>query len=105
MPAKERGAVSGYGRWDSSLIDMTASMVDSFAAINAHWMTMAQASLRHNLHAADELRQCQSPGEVVETQMKLAQKAYEDYVEETKKFSEIVAKMQTDAISYLSTDR
>ncbi len=62
----------------------------------------AQISMRNNLTAAEELRQCQSPQDAVELQMKLARQAYDDYMDEAKKLSDLVVKVSSEAFGYMN---
>jgi hypothetical protein len=83
---------------DRDLIQFSAKVVDGWNQVNTRLMSLAQTSLRNNLAAADELRHCQSPKDVVDAQMKLARQAYDDYVDEAKKLSELVMKISTESL-------
>jgi hypothetical protein len=89
-------AMSLGGREASQL---AAQWVDNWNQINGQLVALAQSSLRNSLSAAEQLRQCQSPTELVDTQIKLARQAYDDYLDEARRLGELVVKLSSDAIS------
>ncbi|MDA8230494.1 MAG: phasin family protein [Magnetospirillum sp.] len=86
---------------DRDLMVMTAQMMDGLAQVNSRLISLAQTSWRHTQTAAEELRQCQSPRDIMDVQMKVARLAVDDYMDEARKLGELVAKMSSDAMSYL----
>ncbi|HLO74896.1 MAG TPA: phasin family protein, partial [Magnetospirillum sp.] len=50
-------------------------------------------------NAAEQLRQCQSPADLVDIQMKLARQAYDNYLDESRSLSELVVKLSSDALA------
>jgi phasin family protein len=87
---------------ERDLMQMTARMMEGWTQVNSQIISFAQSSMRHNLSAAEELRQCQSPQDAVELQLKLARQAYDDYMDEAKKLSELVVKVSGEAFGYLN---
>jgi len=79
--------------------ELTAKWVDNWSQINSRLVSLAQASFRNSVSAAEQLRQCQSPSDVVDIQMKLARQAYDDYVDEARALSELVVKLSSEALS------
>jgi|AGTN01.3.fsa_nt_gi Phasin protein. len=77
---------------------ITARWVENWGRINDQLVAMAQSSLRNSAAAVEELRQCQSPAEVVDTQIRLARAAYEDYLDEARQLSDLMAKLSSEAI-------
>lgn len=101
-------AAATEGKGNSSerdLMQMTARMMDGWTQVNSQIISYAQSSLRHNLNAAEELRQCQSPQDAMELQLKLARQAYDDYMDETKKLSDLVVKVSGEAFGYLNVPK
>lgn len=89
-------ALSVAGR---DMSHLTTLWVENWSQINGRLMSFAQASLRNSISAAEQLRQCQSPTDLVETQMKLAQQAYGEYLDESRSLSELVIKLSSDALA------
>jgi hypothetical protein len=90
---------------ERDLMQMTARMMDGWTQLNTRIMSYAQISMRNNLTAAEELRQCQSPQDAVELQMKLARQAYDDYMDEAKKLSDLVVKVSSEALGYMNVPK
>lgn len=90
---------------DRDFVQMTARMLDGWTQVNSRLISLAQASLKSNLAAAEEMRQCQSPGEVLDAQMKLVRDACDQYMDEARKIGEIVTKMSTEALGCMSPPR
>lgn len=80
------------------MAQLTARWVESWGQINSHLVAMAQSSLRNSAAAAEELRQCQSPSDMVDTQIRIARQAYDDYLDEARQLSELVVKLSSEAI-------
>lgn len=83
------------------LIRLTTNVVNTWSQVNNHLISFAQASLQSNLSAAEELRQVQSPKELVEVQLRIARKAYDEYLDEAAKLGEIVQKLSNDTMEAL----
>jgi len=90
---------------DRDFMQMSARMMDCWTQVNGRLVSLAQESLKSNLAAADEMRQCQSPGEMLEMQMKLVRDACDQYMAEARKIGEIVTKMSTDAMGSMGLPR
>lgn len=90
---------------DNDFVGMTARMMDGWTQVNGRLISLAQASLRNNLAAAEQLRQCQSPSDVLDTQMKLAREAMDQYMDEAKTIGEILSKISTDAMGCMGPQR
>lgn len=86
-------------------IRLTSNVVATWSQVNSRLMSFAQASLQNNFAAAEELRQIQSPKELVEAQMRLARKAYDDYLDEAAKIGQIVQKMSAEAMELLNVQK
>ncbi|MBW7850964.1 MAG: phasin family protein [Rhodospirillales bacterium] len=84
------------------LMKMTTTLMNGWTELNTHLLSFAQTSIRNNLDAAQELRNCQSPQEVLDTQMRVARKTYEDYLEEARNIGNLMARMSNDAVQWLS---
>lgn len=80
------------------MADMTAQWMNNWSQINTRLMSMAQLPLRNSVSAADQLRQCQSPTDLMDIQLKLARQAYDEYVGEARQLSELVTKLSSDAL-------
>lgn len=90
---------------DHDIVGMTARMMDGWTQVNGRLISLAQVSLRNNLAAAEQLRQCQSPSDVLDTQMKLAREAMDQYMDEAKTIGEILSKISTDAMACMGPQR
>ncbi|MGE5503088.1 MAG: phasin family protein [Actinomycetota bacterium] len=86
---------------ERDIMQMTARMVDGWTQVNSRLMSIAQTSMRHNLDAAEELRQCQSPKDFMDMQFRLARQAYDDYMDEARKLSELVVKVSSEALGHV----
>lgn len=100
--AEELAAKLPGGR---DVAQFAAQWVDNWSQINSRLVSLAQASLRNSMSAAEQLRQCQSPTEVVDVQIKLARQAYDEYLDETRKLSELVVKLSSEAIGSVAQPR
>lgn len=78
---------------------MTALWVENWSQINTRLVSFAQAGLRNSVDAAEQLRQCQSPADLMDIQIKLARQAYDDYLDEARTLSELVVKLSSEALS------
>jgi phasin family protein len=87
------------------LLKFTGSVVSTLSEVNSSLISFAQASLQNHIAAADELRQVQNPKDLVDVQIRIARRAYDDYVEEATKISEIVQRLSTDALAALNPPR
>jgi hypothetical protein len=90
---------------DREFMAMTTQMMDGLAQVNGRLVSLAQASWRNTQVAADELRQCQSPKDVIEVQMKVARQTVDEYMDEARKLGDLVMKMSNDAMGYLHLPR
>lgn len=78
--------------------NLTAQWLSNWGQINDRLMSLAQVSLRNSVNAAEQLRQCQSPTDMVDIQMKLARQVYDEYLDETRQLSDLVVKLSTDSL-------
>lgn len=90
---------------DRDIMQVTTQMMDGWTQVNSRLISLAQASMRNNLAAADELRQCQSPKDMMDCQMKLARQAYDDYIDEARQISELMTKLSTEAFGMAAPQR
>lgn len=93
------------GKAQRDLMQMTARMMDGWSQVNTRLISLAQISMRQNLSAAEELRQCQSPTDVMDCQIKLARQAYDGYMDEARQIGELVTKMSSDVIGCIGLPR
>lgn len=89
-------AASDAGR---DITQLTARWVENWNQINGRLVSFAQTGLRNSINAAEQLRQCQSPADLVDIQIKLARQTYDDYLDEARSLSELVVKMSSDALA------
>ncbi|MBC7907496.1 MAG: phasin family protein [Rhodospirillaceae bacterium] len=82
--------------------ELTAQWVSNWSQFNSRLVSLAQAPLRNSVTVADQLRQCQSPTDVVDIQIKCARQAYDDYMDEARQLSELVVKLSSDALGSLA---
>ena len=87
------------------LVQITSNMVSTWSEVNSSLMSFAQASIQNNLAAAEELRQVQNPKDLLDTQMRIARRAYDDYLEEATKIGQIVQKLSAGAIDALNPQK
>lgn len=80
------------------MAQITARWVENWGQINTHLVAMAQSSLRNSAAAAEELRQCQSPSDMVDAQIRIARQTYDDYLDEARQLSELVVKLTAEVI-------
>ncbi|MEW5726859.1 MAG: phasin family protein [Pseudomonadota bacterium] len=90
---------------ERDLMQMTARMMDGWSQVQGRLMTLAQASVRNNLSAAEELRQCQSANDLMDCQMRLARQNYDEAVDGARQIGDIMVRMSTDAMGYLGLPR
>lgn len=90
---------------DRDFMQMTARMMDGWTQVNSRLISLAQSSIRNNLEAAEEMRQCQSPKEMVDCQIRLARQNYDDAMDSARQIGEMMTKMSTDAMGYLGMPR
>lgn len=86
------------------LARMTAAMVNGWTELNGHLLSLAQTSLRNNLEAAEELRQCHSPQDLMDAQLRLARKNYEYYLDGARQIGSLMAQVSSDAVQCLTPD-
>ena len=84
---------------------MTATMVNGWTEMNNHLLSFAQMSLRNNLNAAQELRDCHTPQDFVEAQFRLARRNYECYLDEAQQIGTLMAQLSSEAVQCLTPDR
>ena len=84
---------------------MTAQLMDGWTQVNNRLMSLAQAPWRHTQAVAEEMRQCQSPKDMIDAQMRLTRVAVDDYMDEAKKLGDLVVKMSGEAMGLLRLPR
>lgn len=77
---------------------LAAQWMENWSQLNGRLVSLTQAGLRNSIDAAEQLRQCQSPADVMDTGIKLARRAYDDYLDEARTLSELVVKMSSEAL-------
>lgn len=90
---------------ERDLVQMTARMMDGWSQVNSRLISLAQNSVRQNFSAAEELRQCQSPRDMMDCQIKLARQAYDDYMDEARQIGELMTKMSSEVMGCLGLPR
>lgn len=83
---------------ERDVMQMNTKMMDGWSQIQGRMMSLAQASLRNNMNAVEEMRQCQNPKEVIDLQMKLIRQNYDDAIDGARQISDIMTKMSTEAL-------
>ncbi|MGE5478377.1 MAG: phasin family protein [Bacteroidales bacterium] len=78
---------------------LAAQWVENWSQINGRLVSFAQAGLRNSVDAADQLRQCQSPADLIDAQIKLVRRACDDYLDEARTLGDLVVKMSSEALS------
>jgi len=99
------GGDGSTGPEQHDLMGMSAQIWEGLTQINNRMISLAQASWRHTQAAAEEMRQCQSPKEMLEIQLRLSRRALDDYMDESRKLSELLIKMSGDAMGLLRLPR
>ncbi|CAA7618541.1 phasin family protein [Magnetospirillum sp. UT-4] len=102
VAASEDLAANQPGR---DLFRMSVRMMDGWTQVNGRLISLAQTSMRNNLAAAEELRNCQSPAEMVEAQMRLTRQVYDQYVEESRKIAELMTQLSGEAMGVMALPR
>ncbi len=77
---------------------LASSMMSNWQAVNSHLINFAQVQFQSNLSAAQELRACTSPQDMMDFQMRLAQKNYESCMDEARQIGQMLAQMQAEAV-------
>lgn len=90
---------------ERDLMQVTARVMDGWTQVNSRIIALAQSSMRNNISAAEELRQCQSPKDFVDIQFRLARQTYDDYMDEAKKMSELVVKVSSEAFGNMAAPK
>lgn len=84
---------------ERDLMQVTVRMMDGWSQVQGRLVSMAQVSFRNNMSAADELRQCQTPKEVLDCQMRLVRQNYDDTIDGARQIGDIMLRMSTDAMA------
>ncbi|MGE5514911.1 MAG: phasin family protein [Bacteroidota bacterium] len=99
LKAVQNAAEQATGIAGREVGQLAALWVENWSQINGRLVSFAQAGLRNSVDAAEQLRQCQSPADVVDVQMKLLRQAYDDYLDEARTLSELVVKLSSEAVT------
>ncbi len=86
-------------------IKLTSSVVSTWSQVNSQLISFAQSSLQHNIEAAEELRQVQSPKELIEVQLRIARRTYEGCLDEATKIGQIVQQLSADTVELLTAPK
>jgi hypothetical protein len=87
---------------DRDMLRATSAFIDGLTAVNSELVSYAQNSWRSSLAAAEEMRQCSNPREVLDLQLRHAKRSYEDYLEEARKVGELMTRLSTEAVNALT---
>lgn len=79
------------------LLKWAQSFAVGWREVNASLIAFAQQSLERQWAAAEELRQVQGPKELLDLQLRMARRAYDDYIEEAGRIGQIWQKISTEA--------
>lgn len=90
---------------ERDVLRMTTRMMEGWSEFNSRLLTMAQESMRTTMSAAEEMRQCQTPREVLDCQMKLARQSIDDCVDGYRQIGDLMARMSSDAMGYMGLPR
>lgn len=93
------------GQTSPDFAKLATSVVNNWQAVNNHLINYAQASLQSNLNAAQEIRQVQSPQDLLDFQMRLVRRNYESAVDEAKQIGALLSQLQSDAIQAISPQK
>jgi hypothetical protein len=83
------------------LTRMALVMMNGWTAIGGQMITYTQNSLRAGLTAADEMRQCQSPRDMVDAQIRFMRGHYERTLDEAREMSGLLARVSGETIDAL----
>lgn len=90
---------------ERDLVQATQRVMEGWSQINGRLVAMSQNNLRAAMSAADQLRQCQNPADMLETQMRLARESYDQYMEDARQIGEIMTRMSSEAMGSLGLAR
>ena len=76
---------------------MAMVMMNGWTAIGGQMITFSHSAWQASLTAAEELRQCQSPRDLVEIQMRLARGQYERCLDEVCEIGGLLARVSSAA--------
>ncbi|MBF0334682.1 MAG: phasin family protein [Alphaproteobacteria bacterium] len=80
---------------------LTSTMMNNMSAMNGRMMSFAQTSVQNGMEAAGEFRRCQTAQELMDAQMRFAQKAYTDYLDEAREMGAIIVRMSSEAVEMM----
>lgn len=84
------------------LARMTVVMMNGWTAIGGQMITFTQSSWQAGMTAAEEMRQCQSPRDMVDLQMRFARGYYERCLDEVREIGGLLARVSSDAVDAIS---
>ncbi|MBF0395093.1 MAG: phasin family protein [Alphaproteobacteria bacterium] len=80
---------------------ITSTMMNNMSAMNGRMMSFAQTSVQNGMDAAAEFRRCQTAQELMDAQMRFAQKAYTDYLDEARELGNIIVRMSSETVEVM----
>jgi hypothetical protein len=98
-------AAGDGGSPEQDLVAITTQIWDAMTQINNRVLALAQTSWRHAQAVAEEMRTCQSPKEMLDVQIKASRMAMDDFMDESRKLSELMIKMSAAAINLMRMPR
>lgn len=87
------------------LIRLTTNVVNTWSQLNHHLFSFAQTSLHNNMSAAEEMRNVQSPKDLIEIQVRAARKFYDDYIDEATQIGQMVNRLSAETLELLTPPR
>lgn len=84
------------------LARMAVVMMNGWTAIGGQMITFTQSSWQAGMTAAEELRQCQSPRDMVDLQLRFTRGHYERCLDEVREMGGLLARVSSEAVDALS---
>lgn len=94
--------LSGFNLDNKGMMRATQSMMEGWSVLNGHILACTQNAVKRQMAMAEEIRQCQTPKEAFELQMRVARQAFEDYVEDSRTIGQMIGKISTDAMGCMT---
>ena len=93
----EKMADAGRGNMEA-FVAATSIAAQGFGAVNQAWFAFAKTALERNGAAAEAILATKNPADAVEMQADWARSAFDNYVSEAGKITEMAVKTANDAI-------
>lgn len=85
-----------------NLMAASQRLFDGWAEVNGELWSYAQSAVQSGAEAMEDLRQCRTLAELMQTQMRLARQGYEDGLDEAQRLSRLLARISAETAQSLA---